>query len=80
MFKDNMSWDNHGHNTWHIDHVIPLSAFNLQDEEEYKIACHYTNLQPLSWQDNLKKQGQNKKCYRKEIEEIKALKNNKLLQ
>lgn len=50
-FKDGMSWDNQG--SWHIDHIIPLSS--AQTEEEIYKLCHYTNLQPLWANDNLKK-------------------------
>jgi hypothetical protein len=52
-FLDNMSWDNYGLNGWHIDHIIPLSS--AQNEEEFKKLCHYTNLQPLWAKDNFKK-------------------------
>jgi hypothetical protein len=48
-----MSWDNYGFYGWHIDHVIPLSSAKTE-EEVYKL-CHYTNLQPLWAEDNLKK-------------------------
>jgi hypothetical protein len=48
-----MSWNNYG--KWHIDHVMPLSAFNLNNIEDVKKACHYTNLQPLWAIDNIKK-------------------------
>lgn len=50
-FKDNMSWDNYG--DWHIDHIIPLSS--AKTEKEIYELCHYTNLQPLWAEDNLKK-------------------------
>jgi len=50
-FVDNMNWDNYGE--WHIDHIIPLSSANTE-EEIYKL-CYYTNLQPLWAKDNLKK-------------------------
>ena len=37
----------------HIDHIKPVSRFNLQNEDEFLDCCHYTNLQPLFAQDNL---------------------------
>ena len=52
-FVEGMSWNNYGLYGWHIDHIIPLSSANTEDEI-YKL-CHYTNLQPLWSEDNLKK-------------------------
>lgn len=52
-FDERMSWNNHGPKTWHIDHIVPLSS--AKNEEELLKLCHYTNLQPLWWSDNLKK-------------------------
>ena len=54
-FKPGMSWDNWTRNGWHIDHVKPLSKFDLNDREQLKKACHYSNLQPLWAKDNLSK-------------------------
>jgi hypothetical protein len=48
-----MSWDNYGYYGWHIDHIIPLSSAKTK-EEIYKL-CHFKNLQPLWWTDNLSK-------------------------
>jgi hypothetical protein len=47
--------------TWkniHIDHIKPVSRFDLDDEDEFLACCHYTNLQPLLPQDNLQKSNQ----------------------
>ena len=52
-FQQGMSWDNHG--KWHIDHILPLSSFNLSDREQLIKACHFTNLQPLWAEENMKK-------------------------
>ncbi len=50
-FVGGMSWENYG--KWHIDHIIPLSSANNEDEI-YKL-CYYTNLQPLWSEENSKK-------------------------
>ncbi len=51
QFINGMSWNNRGE--WHIDHIIPVSS--AKTEEEFYKLCHYTNLQPLWAEDNLKK-------------------------
>jgi hypothetical protein len=61
LFVEGMNWDNYG--KWHIDHIIPLSSVKIE-EEIYQL-CHYTNLQPLWADDNLKKS--NKILIKKEI-------------
>jgi len=52
QFTKGMSWELLG-NRIHIDHIIPLSS--AKTEEETYMLCHYTNLQPLWAEDNLKK-------------------------
>jgi hypothetical protein len=43
LFTNGMCWDNYGE--WHIDHIIPLIAFNR--ETPVNIVCALNNLQPL---------------------------------
>ncbi len=54
-FQFGMAWDNHGSYGWHLDHIKPLKDFDLTDRKQLLKACHYTNIQPLWWQDNLSK-------------------------
>ncbi len=46
-FQPGMNWDNWSRKGWHIDHIAPISKFDLADPEEVKKACNFTNLQPL---------------------------------
>ena len=48
-----MDWDNAS--KWHIDHIIPISAFDLADPLEQRMAFHYTNVQPMWAAANLRK-------------------------
>lgn len=55
QFQEGMTWDNWSFSGWHLDHVIPLSSFDLTDRGQFLKASHYTNLQPLWAKDNLRK-------------------------
>ena len=55
QFKPGMTWLNYGKNGWHIDHINPCCKFDLSKPEEQKKCFHYTNLQPLWAEENLKK-------------------------
>jgi len=54
-FTEGMSWEKVLSGEIHLDHIKPVSLFNLEDVEEQKKAFHYTNLQPLWAKDNLGK-------------------------
>jgi hypothetical protein len=53
-FTGEMSWENYG-SLWHIDHIIPCAAWNLQDEFENMCCWNYRNLQPLLSHENQSK-------------------------
>lgn len=54
QFKKGMTWKNNTPFGWHIDHKKALSTADNIDE--LRALCHYTNLQPLWWKDNIIKQ------------------------
>jgi hypothetical protein len=56
-FQSGMTWDNwgSGKGCWNIDHIVPLAAFDLTNRQHFLLACNYLNLQPLWWEDNMKK-------------------------
>ena len=56
QFKPGMSWENHG--DWHIDHIKPISAFDLNNPSEAEAATRWDNLQPLWAKENLAKGAQ----------------------
>jgi hypothetical protein len=53
QFKPGMTWGNHGE--WHIDHIIPLAAFDMTQPAQMMQATNYKNLQPLWAIENLTK-------------------------
>jgi len=53
IFDHNYNLDNRS--DWHIDHVIPLSSFNLDNKEEQLVAFNWRNTSPLSSKENLAK-------------------------
>lgn len=54
LFTDKMTWGNYG-KYWHIDHVVPLSTFNLNNLEEQKKAFNFRNTRPLEAKENIRK-------------------------
>jgi hypothetical protein len=53
QFQSGMTWENYGE--WHIDHLRPLSKFDLSDRQQFLAANHYSNLRPLWAVDNIRK-------------------------
>ena len=54
-FKKGMSWENYGE--WHIDHIVPVSAFNFTkpEHDDFKRCWALSNLQPLWAGENCSK-------------------------
>jgi len=54
-FTEGMSWERVLSGEIHLDHIKPVSLFNLSDTEEQAKAFNYKNMQPLWACDNLAK-------------------------
>jgi hypothetical protein len=54
QFTEEMNWENHGKH-WHLDHVLPIKKFNIEDEEEVNICFSWMNMQPLERLANISK-------------------------
>ena len=55
QFTDGMGW--HNMSEWHIDHVVPICAFDIQsaDSEDFKRCYSLDNLMPVWAEDNMNK-------------------------
>ena len=54
-FVGGMAWNNYGE--WHIDHIIPISAFNFTkpEHEDFRRCWALFNLQPMWAKENITK-------------------------
>jgi hypothetical protein len=54
QFKAGMTWENYGKYGWHIDHKIPISAFNYECPEDLDFGKCWAlrNLQPMWAEQN----------------------------
>ena len=53
MFEPGMTWDNYP--LWHIDHIVPVSWFDLTNNRCVLNAFNYKNTKPMWASENLKK-------------------------
>lgn len=51
QFVEGMSWENYG-SAWHVDHLIPISLFDLNDDLQQRQAFYFENLRPLWKSEN----------------------------
>lgn len=54
---ESMTWDNRGKpaNTWRINHIRPLSSFDLTDPVQREVAANWTNLEPVWHSEHMDK-------------------------
>ena len=54
QFSSGMTWENYGE-YWHVDHIVPVAAFDLSDSDQVRRCFHFSNLRPLRALENLRK-------------------------
>jgi hypothetical protein len=55
LFTEGMTWELFYQGKIHIDHIIPLDAFNMKNPLHQRASFHRSNLQPLWRKSNLEK-------------------------
>lgn len=53
QFKGKMSWDNPG--SFHIDHIVPVSSFDLTNIQQQRVAFNWQNMRPIPPKKNMSK-------------------------
>src|SRR5204862_6442246 len=66
-FQPEMTWENLGigQGTWQIDHIVPIDKHDLTTLEGQRAAFHYSNTQPLWYEDHLRKSATEETGWRK---------------
>ena len=54
QFDENMNWNNYG-SYWNIDHIIPCSSFDMENNFDINSCFNYRNLQPMECELNSSK-------------------------
>ena len=60
LWEKGMNWGNYSQSSnqdkyWELDHIKPVSSFDISDVNEAEKCNHYTNLQPMWSEDHKKK-------------------------
>lgn len=51
QFRPGMTRENYG-TAWQVDHIRPLKSFNMADPDQAAACLHWSNLQPLTPEEN----------------------------
>lgn len=54
LCNNGTTFENYG-SDWSIDHIVPVSSFDLTEEVQLKQCYHWSNLRPLSLRRNMSK-------------------------
>lgn len=57
LFMKGMTWENYGRNGWHIDHIVPISLFNITSVKckGFRACWALENLRPMWEGENIRK-------------------------
>lgn len=53
QWTEGMSWTTYG--SWHLDHKLPVCAFDTSNPVHCLVLCHYSNIAPMWGHENLAK-------------------------
>lgn len=71
QFTDKMTSDNHG-SYWHIDHVIPISLYDMSNETNQHLILQWFNMTPLKAEENMNKKNKiDQSQLKQHVKEIK---------
>lgn len=51
-WETGMSWENYSRDGWNVDHIMPVSIFDLSNREHQRRCFHYSNMQPMWAEEN----------------------------
>ena len=57
---EGMTWETYG--SWHLDHKLPVSAFDTRNAAHCLVLCHYSNIMPMWGHLNLAKGSRLERC------------------
>jgi hypothetical protein len=69
QFDENMTWNNYG-KYWHLDEIIPCSAWDQSNIDHQKACWHYLNSRPLEKHVNRTRSHGKNKDFTKEINQF----------